>query len=587
MKTKLTKKTGLMALIVFLIMVFLITFPVFQNIDKIGGGDWDQHLFFHESPRKSILEFQQIPLWTAHYCAGNISLAHPESPFLTPMYLFIVIFGSIIGIKIQIIVYLFIGMVGMYLLSKHYNLKGTLALIPPIIFMGSSVFSAHIYSGVTMWFSMAFFPFIFLFFLKSYEKPKFIFLSGLFFALIIFSGASYPFLVFSLFIMIYAIIDAITLRNFKPIKMVIILLILFVLISAIKFIPEASFINERASEDGNWKRPGNAGYTVSTFLESLTVSPEKIDSGSYEEIINGIKHSWFDNTQYISILGLVLAIIGMIFFIKNKQYLPLFITLIIFIIISFGEIKFFNLWGLLHKLPFYSSMNAPPRVNMILVFILAIFAGKGLQELPRFIRSKKMNYIINLIVVIALIVNLVLINNAIFQKTFNSEIPLIEKSNNFYQVRNYDNNSIHPLGWSLYSYPYLVANKGVVNCYEKVLINPRAIDIENDNYKGEAYLERNGDVQYTYWSPNKLVLEIDTNEDNILIINQNFHKGWKSHSNSKSLEVKETQGLISTNVEPDNKIVTFYYIPNNFIMGSLITIITLAFIIINTRRKWT
>ena len=83
-------------------------------------------------------------------------------------------------------------------------------------------------------------------------------------------------------------------------------------------------------------------------------------------------------------------------------------------------------------------------------------------------------------------------------------------------------------------------------------------------------LENNETQEIAYFSPNKV--KVRTNESGTLVLNQNFANGWKV----KNGKIKNINGLIGIEVE-NNQEAVFYYLPNNFIFGSVISIISLIF----------
>ena len=67
------------ALFIFIVIGFFFLMPLFVNLNNWGSFDWDQHFFYNEAARKTILKYKQVPLWNPYYCGGNVLLAHPES----------------------------------------------------------------------------------------------------------------------------------------------------------------------------------------------------------------------------------------------------------------------------------------------------------------------------------------------------------------------------------------------------------------------------------------------------------------------------------------------------------------------------
>jgi len=109
------KKQNLISIFVFIAVAFFYTLPLLKNFSYWGQMDWDQFTFWNAVPRETLLRYHQFPLWNIYANGGNVLLAHPQSPFLSPLYIFVLIFGPVIGLKIEIIVHLIIGLFGITL----------------------------------------------------------------------------------------------------------------------------------------------------------------------------------------------------------------------------------------------------------------------------------------------------------------------------------------------------------------------------------------------------------------------------------------------------------------------------------------
>ena len=120
-------------LIIAISFIWWITaFSKFQPIDRC---DWDKHFSYHELQRKTILKYRQFPFWNPYICGGEPWLAHPNSNFLTPYFLVILIFGSIRGTIFIYFLQVFAGLTGMYFLSRYYRLSYILSLLNVIFFL--------------------------------------------------------------------------------------------------------------------------------------------------------------------------------------------------------------------------------------------------------------------------------------------------------------------------------------------------------------------------------------------------------------------------------------------------------------------
>lgn len=580
MTAKFNIKNNWTALLIFTIISLIVLFPIFKNINYWGQADWDQHFFYNAVPRKTILTEHQIPLWNPYYCGGNVLLAHPESTWLSPFFVFILLFGTVAGLKIQIFVHMLLGMFGMFLLSKQLKLKPISCYLPPFIFMLSSWFMMHILVGHTLYLTMAYLPFIFLFYLKSIKKTVYLILSALFLAIMFFGGGTYPFVFSILFLVIFSIFNAAKNKNIKPIKSIILIIIITLLLGAVKFIPTYFFVKENSYEL-NDKQP----VSIKTFLDGLLSRDQDIkesktfysefiyphreyDLGELREIKLKIKTkwSWHEYSGHIGIIAFILFIISLFLLIKKES--TLIAATAVFIILYFGHNLI--LYSILNMLPVFNSLHGSSRFITMIVFCIALLAGKALS----FFEGKKFRYKNYVLTAIVLLIALDLIMiifpypNIMFMKNPDS----LTLSNNFY----------HNFLEDRYSdqYSNFLENKGSINCYERIHL-PFAVSPKYylnktlyEKYRGEAYLLKNkGIAKLESFSPNKIKVRVDVKQNDILIINQNYFKGWKA----KGKEVIDYNGLVAAKVNPNDKEIIFKYIPTSFIIGLIISIMALFF----------
>jgi len=104
------------ALIVALVGWF--TAPLFSHIGNFGIRDWDQHIFYFGSVIKSVTEFRQFPLWNPWYCGGSVLFQNPQVPLLSPVYLLAPFTGLLLAVKIKVVLYYGIALLGMILLAR-------------------------------------------------------------------------------------------------------------------------------------------------------------------------------------------------------------------------------------------------------------------------------------------------------------------------------------------------------------------------------------------------------------------------------------------------------------------------------------
>jgi hypothetical protein len=138
-------------------------------------NDWDHFYSFFEVEYRSWLLDKRPPLWTYQLCSGVTRIGDPQSFGLSPLFLFVILFGSFWGAKAIV---LFSTFVGIFYLSKI--LHGWLPLQPKpgrqvsislsIFFFLGSYFLWHFHVGHLTFSLIPLLVPIFYFVLKSSQS---------------------------------------------------------------------------------------------------------------------------------------------------------------------------------------------------------------------------------------------------------------------------------------------------------------------------------------------------------------------------------------------------------------------------------
>jgi len=561
--------------IMFLLLALIYGFPISRNIGNWGHMDWDQYTFWNAVPRETILRHHQFPLWNPYSNGGNVLLALPQSPFLTPFYIPVLIFGPIIGLKLEIIIHLLVGMLGMFLLSKYINSRAYSSYLPPIIFMLSSIYTLHLAEGHMEWSSMAFVPWLFLFYLKSLEYIKYVIGSILSYALMIFGGSVYIVSISIISLSVYSIFVMFQTRKLTPLKVLGSIFIGAFLVCSVKLIPMLEFLKD------NPRKVVSSEATDISLLPAILLSRDQAiyyqttkwtKPGQKVEFVGGeFEFGWHEYGAYTGFVPLLLATIGIFFYFKT--YWPLLLTGMVSLWMSLGRGAFYNLWGLVHRLPLYDSLHVPSRFIVGFIFSISLFSGLGLSKLEGISRKKYFKFLIGLIVGFVFF-DLFLVDYPLLKAPFIIKPPEIIRYAEF--RHRYRDFNLFPEKSRSSMYPVLLSNSGIINSYEVIGVAKGDIKaVEDYNYRGEVYfLKTNNKVESVAFSPNRLKIKTDVKEQDFLIVNQNFHRGWRVKVNKKKQKIVSSNGLVSVNLPPGNNDVTLYYLPKSFIAGMLTTLVT-------------
>lgn len=552
--------------------------------------DWDQVFLFSEFQRKSIKDYNQLPLWNPYHAGGVPNIAFHMISFLYLPFIFNFFLGSVIGFKINLAVHLFIGLMGMFLLSRYLKMNTLSAILSTSIFMLNSFIPLHFTSGFPGLLSMAYIPWIFLNFLKLFDKKhiKYILLIAVLLNLVFLQGGFYIFFYVLLFLLIYSLLNFNKYDASGIIKKKFYIYSLTFLIGAVIFIPtiDLSFKYSRNTVE-------YSGYSLTTLYHSLLDR----DQGYYTErelgpfyngitgekgkhpFITGISYGWNEYGAYIGLIPLVLFLIGIP--LLWKKYRGLIISSLIFLWLAFGDRIPFSLWGFVHLFPIFDQLRASSRFIIIFIFCLALINGLTLQKLCQlchkkirckkffgFINFKKTIRIVAFLIVFFVTLDLIIVNRPVLKDAFIISPLNITPNEEFYQTSKHYKYSNLTL---MHDYPNFLRNEGKANAYIQIPIRVYAVPRESENYKGEVYLiNSKGKASYVYWSPNKLIVNVNATSEGYVVINQNYEKGWKTNNNRK---VESFNGLISAKVYPEDKQITFHYLPWSFVAGVIISLI--------------
>jgi tetratricopeptide (TPR) repeat protein len=405
----------------------------------------------------------------------------------------------------------------------------------------------------------------------------------------LFSTTPHPALFTILFLILYSSLKVIKERKLLPLKVFSLILMIALLLGAVKLLPGLELQKEfpRLTSFQTGGEVQIRGYN--DLARALLNRKQSFsdDNVLYRKLF------WEEYGAYVGLIPLVLFSIGLL--VNFRKYSALIITGLIFLLLSLGSYAPVNLWKILHSLPIFDNMRFPARFIIMFNFVLAIIAGVTLSRLEEMGNHLKRTGLKNwvkkgaLCLVLLVLVDLIAVNGRIIKDAF--VVPPMEvveeKDNNFYHVYS-------PLCWGTYytscdgnfdMYAVFLKNKGVINVFHETPRPRNALIRESPLYKGESFLLNDkGESSIIYFSPNVVKIKVKVPENDILVLNQNYDTGWKVKG-GRDNRVISTKGLASVAVTPRDHLVTFYYLPTTFILGALITSLTLVIILLYRFKK--
>ncbi|KPJ60127.1 MAG: hypothetical protein AMS15_06545 [Planctomycetes bacterium DG_23] len=624
----------LVALIIFTIASVLLALPIFEHFNHWGRLDWPQFYTWYDVPRTTILKYKQIPLWNPYSWGGNLGLGHTHDGTLSPFFLFVLVFGVVKGLKIWMVVSTVLGGWGMWALVRSFGAGKISSYFSGFVWALGGYFAMHFAVGHADHFTQILLPWLYLFYLKSLHNLRYALPAALVLILMAFSGNPYPFIISLLFLGFHSLICAAVKRNLGPIRSLVLILALTFFLGAVRFFPLLDMMVRGAAV----KKDVLTGTDIYKLWGGLVFRGQELHAhlGNYG--------TW-EFAAYIGLLPLAVFALALVDgFIRSmrkrgpageiieeswlfssaaqlqSEKWALAATGTLFFFLTLGDKISIDLLGILRLLPGLRFFHSPFR--LIIVSILAICPWVGLfltkWELP----GKRIIYkALPLILSCILLGDLLSQNSRHFQDIFiipppeiatgkayitdptllehhkwAEKVPLLvadvgqRPSRQFSQKHLAENSA----GLSYFAsrdieskalamYLNFLQNVGTLDSYDPAHLPQYALGQEDEGYRGEAFmLSGEGSAEMIKFSPNKFIIKTSTSAPDTLIINQNFHPGWRA----KGGRVQAHQGLISTKVSSGEQIITFYFLPLSFLLGVALTLATsVGLIVLFIRRK--
>ncbi len=557
------------AIILLLMVAVFFWLPTMNHPEGWIEDMGDRTLALAGIQRTTILEYRQFPHWNPYMGGGLPLLANPHSALLSPTFLPILLAGEVIGTKIRFLLALYVGLIGAYFLGRQLTegLLGPYVLAG--IFMLSSWYPLYMWRGHEEFIALVYAPWVVLFFQASLTRLRYALLAGAFVGLMILEGGIYPVPYTMLLLSLYAGYIALTQRRLSPIQVMLILSVFAVIISGAKSLPMMDYLHD------NPRKWGLGEPTVPLMaLPKFFLWRDQLRGVSFPRSWYG----WWEYGSYIGWIGLALAAIGLV--LAWRRSLPWLLFGVIFLGFAVGYYNNYSPWYWLHKLPVFDSLHDTPRFRLITVLCIAIMGGIGMGRIWTLLvtqqRRRSIQWIFGiacLAATVALYTDLYLVSNPVYGKISEIEpVTNLQPENAFRQVIDETGNSANQ------AYPNFLQNRGLVDNYEPMARKPASVVGANeDGYRGEVWIENNECMAVMqFWSPNRLIYNVQCHTSSRLVVNQRFEKGWRS---ADGRMLKPHDGLISMSVTPSDSTITLFYRPQLFTPGCIVSLAGFLFLV--------
>jgi len=302
----------------------------------------------------------------------------------------------------------------------------------------------------------------------------------------------------------------------------------------------------------------------------------------------GMTYDWHEYGSYVTWLALATAVVGL--GVSFRRHWPLVVAGVVAGLVAMGDVLPLNFWALWKLLPMYQSLQVPSRFLVAVVFVSAICSGFGVDRIGRWIERLGGVWLRRLLecgVVLAVYLELTVLSWTMFSEIFVCPKRPVPGPEGKQFAQRYAEDDVRYAAMYSAHYPYLQDNSGVLREYENIAVKRGKIRLADDpDYRGEAYLEgSHGKAQIVDWTMSRVRVAVEVEAADRLVLNQNYFPGWKAiccddAGKTRRLRAKgaaegNSQGLVSIDVAAGDREIEFYYRPNGFIWGAVISGLTL------------
>lgn len=546
--------------------------PIFSPLKAVHSGDmlkdfdWLKIAAFERFARQSLLR-GGLALWCPYFGGGYPLIAHPEDGSLSPLILPSYLFGEAIGMKIQLVLALWLGAWGAYLLARgllRYGPVGGLTAGIGLMFAGWLAWRVHY--GWPMHFGYYLFPLAFYFTWRSIAEARWLAAAALVMTVILQQIAQgLPF--FFLFLLGWAVVaDLGQIRREKPGRRtlsVIALGVLTALFGAIKIAGLLTLLQ------ANPRSVPYADYLPRDHFYAGLAEWARYLVGEADVYYKNIGLGWW--LTGLAAAGLALA---------WKRIWTLLPVALLFVWIGLGQNAPVDLFRQLHRLPVFGSMHWPLKyVNFFVALVVVLAAGGAADFAADRFGPKRRRWV--LAAALLPLAPLVWSHLDLLDRSFTQPAPAPVAATSFRQVAAYPGaprGALRPAAANMYW--LLRQGEGTIDWDGDILLPENAVPawrIQPDGsrqpvaeYRGEAYLTGGGRLDACEIGVNRLAAVGRAEEAGLVVFNQNAAPGWRVTGG----KVRVYQGLLAAPVEEGRFSVELTYRPRWFFIGLGITLLS-------------
>lgn len=532
--------------------------------------DWRYFESLLEVARRTVSWYGQMPLWNPYQCGGEVLLANPQSELASPTFLFSLVFGTAVGIKLSLWVYWFCAFDGGFRLAKSHGLSTVASMLAAILYGGTGWLALHVASGHSNFASAALFPYLLLFYRRALDEWEWAIPMGAIAAWIVALGGTSTPAMAAVLLATVATMDAVSRRSAKPYLVLVLGAAAALAIGAVRILPATEFA---------FAHPRQAWETDANNIWQILVNGFRWQNLSP---VAGKRYWFHEYCWRMSFVVIPLAIWSIRAKVATRRY---WVLAVVAGSIVAGAAIPYGPWWMLKHLPMYRDLRVPSRYSILLVLAVSLLAAGAFDDLLARLKSARWRMVLTVVVLVGAAGECLAFDWFCFRNVFTMKTHVALEGTPFYQEQG---------EWRVMM-DHILAGHGAIGCDEEAPLQ-RALQLDIGPNQPQAKLAPNaaGVLGQLVWTPNRLEIAVDLPSPARVLFNQNWNEHWKT---SAGLVVRDGPkvardrdgGRLAVDAPAGKYTLVLRYRPTSFVVGAATSAIgipgLLALFVVRRRRR--
>jgi hypothetical protein len=514
---------------------------------------------YETAARDSVLHWHQAPLWDPYYCGGMYLLGTPQARFLSPTFLFTLLFGEPRGEALTAFAMMLVGLEGTFRYARDRGASRFGALLAAPLFALSGIFAVSPGLGWIGFFGFELLPWLALGVRRAFLRERWaIVLMAVAAAWCVGFGGTYAAPIAALWCAFEVAEFVVTRARSDRLGLVQGLGVaaagaaLAVALAAVRLWPIAQTLSEAPRIIGG--TPGNP-WPILVKMFFFPIKNET-DNGEF----------------YVGFWILPAALLGL----SRRRSIGLSVAVVLCAWLAAGYEVRPSLFAGLHELPLYTTLRYPERFLIPLGLAAATLAGRGISLVEAYARTPharlgRRRFVTLAAFSVAALAIVIDVGPLVAQHALHARErwlgppPVQGEARPFHQARG--------SRWALEYYEPM--QRGSLSCWEAYPV-PQSPLLRGDRKTEEYLVEPDaGTVTERSWSPNAIDLDVTLSRPATVAINQNWSSGWRASVG----EVRSEHGLLTVALPAGTHALSLRFEPRSATGGALVSLVALAVLV--------